>query len=102
MDTRRYCWPTTIQAIQTTLSLRARAKEYGILFTADVLSATTVFVKGKLDLVIVDQELPCRHGSNWNAMIDGPHASNVVDGSETRKYLETGLRAGTSPCFKDP
>ena len=102
MDTHKYCWPTTIPSIQNSPSLRVRVNEYGVLFTADVLSPTAVFVKGKPDLVIFDLEFPRRHGSYRNEytnMIDGQHSSNVVERWEIRKI--TGKRpAGTSLSSK--
>jgi hypothetical protein len=102
MDTHKYCWPTTTPSIQNSPSLRVRANEDGVLFTADILSPTAVFVKGKPDLVIFDPEPSRRHGSYRNEytnMIDGQHSGNVVERSEIRKT--TGKRpAGRSPSSK--
>jgi hypothetical protein len=102
MDTHKYCRPT-IPSIQNSPSLRVRANEYGVLFTADILSPTAVFVKGKPDLVIFDLELPRRHGSYRNEytnMIDGQHSSNVVERSEIRRN-NWKTACGDIAFFKD-
>jgi CheY-like chemotaxis protein len=84
------------------VSLRVRANGYEVLSTADALSVTAVFVKGKPDLVIVDLEFladTARRNESTN-VIGGQRPSELVDRSGIRKYLETDLRAGSIAFFQ--
>jgi CheY-like chemotaxis protein len=93
--------------IRKGLSIRLRANGYEVLCAEDAISATSVLVTEKPDLMILDLGLPCGDGFK---VMERLHKSDrlahipviVVTGFEVSGNRDRALQAGVAAFFQKP
>jgi two-component system KDP operon response regulator KdpE len=93
--------------IRKGLSIRLRANGYEVLCAEDAISATSVLVTEKPDLMILDLGLPCGDGFK---VMERLHKSDrlahipviVVTGFEVAGNRDRALQAGVAAFFQKP